>query len=946
MAGVAAGGPAADGVVSGLGQALAAEYEAVHGASAARDAGLDATSSEADYRAAVLKTPQSALCLSGGGIRSAAFSLGVLQALAEAGLLARFDYLSTVSGGGFVGSWLQALIRQQKGDVAAATARLLEADPVNVNGAMKAPVDRLRGFTNYLTPQPGPLSEDSWADIVLYLRNLMINWFGLGTIFTLAVLGAIFYRTLLWSVGQFDWLPLPILLLAGVFLVAGAWAACSQLPSHRPIRSAGVDYLPDARVKRRIVYPLLAWAAVTPLATVRWLGGDPENSVPGIWILPALYFAAMMLGYWGAAVSTGNVKLYRANGLGWLAATLASAGFVWLGLHLSGYVTGDDNEAEALAVLAPLWLILSNVLQSTVHVALRREAELGDLDREWLARLSALKLRWAVLWALFAFCALSLRRLAFHTEGTEWPYWAVPVITFASGPTAAWLGKRAGAVTSDLLKRVTGSGDLPSWLLPGMALVFGVGLFTLLGEIVSNLLGLVQRTVPGPAGGSPWLPPSLRPGDGLAENSLFLLAVQAGVGAVLLALIIYIGRTVDVNRFSMHGVYRNRLTRAFLGAARDRRRPDPFTGFDPDDNLRMADLATATGPRKLFPVINLTLNLTASTRAAWAERKAASFTVTPLACGAATLARPGMNKADPLGCYVRTADYAGQEHEGLRDQQANRPLGMTLASAMTISGAAVSPNWGYHSSPGTAFLMTLFNLRLGAWLPNPARVTDRAVLRRARPERAFLPMLGDLLGDTTDESSAIYLSDGGHFDNLGLYEMVRRRCRQIVVVDAGQDFRCDFEDLGASIRKIAIDQQIEIDFDPPARIRMRAADAADALDFAMATIRYPEPGEDGRLLYVKPCYLGDIPADVRAYGATHHDFPHETTLDQWFTESQFESYRHLGEHQMRKLAKAAGANASIATLFEAAASRAGPAPDGPIPSHPPSRGRDDEIRSA
>ena len=138
------------------------------------------------------------------------------------------------------------------------------------------------------------------------------------------------------------------------------------------------------------------------------------------------------------------------------------------------------------------------------------------------------------------------------------------------------------------------------------------------------------------------------------------------------------------------------------------------------------------------------------------------------------LSPPGTNATSPVGCYVPTGSYGGEE---LRPARRNEPTGMSLATAMTISGAALSPNWGYHSSPITAFLMTLFNVRLGAWLPNPAVVTDERELHRGYPSQGLAAMLHDLLGTTTDTTRAIYLSDGGHFDNLGLYEMLRRRCR-------------------------------------------------------------------------------------------------------------------------------------------------------------------------
>ena len=297
-------------------------------------------------------------------------------------------------------------------------------------------------------------------------------------------------------------------------------------------------------------------------------------------------------------------------------------------------------------------------------------------------------------------------------------------------------------------------------------------------------------------------------------------------------------------------------------------------------------------------MINVALNLTSSSRTAWNQRKAAAFTITPLACGSPMLSPPGSNTEPPIGCYVPSGSYGGDEREtGRRDE----PSGMSLATAMTISGAALSPNWGYHSSPVAAFLMTLFNVRLGAWLPNPAVVTNERELQRGYPTNGLRAMLNDLLGTTTDVTRAIYLSDGGHFDNLGLYEMLRRRCRMILVVDAGEDPQCSFFDLGDSLRKAAIDQQIEITFSGLTRIHGRDGLTPDAVDYAVGTIAYPEVGSHGRLIYLKPCFLTDIPADIRAYGAEHNAFPHESTMEQWFTESQFESYRHLGDHETQRL---------------------------------------------
>src|SRR5215467_4313989 len=146
---------------------------------------------------------------------------------------------------------------------------------------------------------------------------------------------------------------------------------------------------------------------------------------------------------------------------------------------------------------------------------------------------------------------------------------------------------------------------------------------------------------------------------------------------------------------------------------------------------------------------------------------------------------------------------------------------------MAISGAAASPNMGYHSSPVLTFILTLFNARLGWWLGNPGKAGG-STYRQESPFWALRPLFAEALGQTDEDHPYVYASDGGHFENLGLYEMVRRRCRFIVVVDAGADPKCEYEDLSGAIRKIRSDMGISIDV-PDAKERLiypRSSDAA------------------------------------------------------------------------------------------------------------------------
>jgi hypothetical protein len=222
---------------------------------------------------------------------------------------------------------------------------------------------------------------------------------------------------------------------------------------------------------------------------------------------------------------------------------------------------------------------------------------------------------------------------------------------------------------------------------------------------------------------------------------------------------------------------------------------------------------------------------------------------------------------------------------------------------MAISGAAVSPNQGYNSSPLVGFLLMLFNVRLGWWLGNPSR----KYYRRGGPLWSITPALKELAGATTDQGRWIYLSDGGHFDNLGLYEMLRRRCRCIVVVDAGCDPEMKFEDLGNAVRKSYIDFGVNIDF-RRIEIQARQNPPVAGARFGLASISYPKNSQDGPtprtgwLLYIKPTYYCTTEGmDVRGYASDHPTFPHESTTDQWFSESQLEAYRALGAHIMEHI---------------------------------------------
>ncbi|MER2265854.1 patatin-like phospholipase domain-containing protein [Methylobacterium oxalidis] len=911
-----------------------------------------------------------ALCLSGGGVRSAAFCLGVLQALAARELLGEFHYLSTVSGGGYIGSFLTRLIAGQlDGPGAAELAASVGLAETAVSGPASdrpgGPVHALRRFTSFLAPNPGLLSLDTLTGILLWLRNTLINWFVLLPVFVTLAGGLLTYAVLTSALASQRHIPLEILLLAGggLGLLAAVYGSILGVPSHshpdlpaseiRPGASAGT-FGPDARqIRARIIVPILLWCFAVPMvAAPQVIDGavhdlhavfgtrataicaappsacpkaarpaepdlaqiaaravvaavaemrkpcpvaspaacapppDPRRKGPddvGILLVPGLSVALCLLAYglaflWvsgrryvareaeGEIARAEHVRLFRKGLIPFVASALVSAGLLWWGIWLA-----QGLDIYWLVLVGPLWVALAETLRTTVFVALRHAALRGDLDREWLARLNGTKLI-VVLTACLAGAIVVIG----GAHLSAWSESAIAALAgggIASGGLVAWIGR--SVMTAFAARGPEKTSPVPLAVIANLGIVaFGAALLVLIGHGTAIAIGRVASL--------------LRPDPGMwAITGVSLLVTLAAAG-----LAGWLGRLINLNRFSMHAVYRNRLIRGFLGPARRpaSKHPDRFTDFDPLDNMRVADAFTRRSPPRLFPVINVALNRTRGFDPAQAERKADSFTITPLHCGSASLRRVG-RKGVARGAYVPTEAYAGDERQtGLYDV----PKGISLGTAMTISGAAASPNMGYHSSTLIAFVMTLFNVRLGAWLPNPGAGLSADELKRGGPRNALPALLSELTGRSSDDGPFVYLSDGGHFDNLGLYEMLRRRCGLIVAVDAGQDQGYAYEDLSRAIQYAGIDLGVAVEFPRPIKVdekRLRC-------EGAFARITYPardgRSEAEGRLLYLKP-YLSDgLPVEVAACAARRKTFPHDPTLNQFFTESDFENYRRLG----------------------------------------------------
>jgi hypothetical protein len=487
-----------------------------------------------------------------------------------------------------------------------------------------------------------------------------------------------------------------------------------------------------------------------------------------------------------------------------------------------------------------------------------REKWVTDAEREWWARSAAWLLIVAAVW--MGFCTVVL-------YGPDWLLRLAPgvrawVASFGgmlSGPLAALIGWNSGtAGTAENQGRV----KLGPWaslanqlaekvLVPVFAVSVVAALSLLItsfstGEIVRH--AQVHRT-------------SLID----AQWEYLLLA---GVSLYLIGW--WFGKVFSVNRFSMNGLYRNRLIRAYLGASRLRRKPDPLTGFDKDDNVFMAEITPAV--KRPLHILNIALNVTGGEELAWQQRQARSFTVSCL--------------------------HAGYQHRSPAYQPSSRYTngGITLGGAISISGAAATPNMGYHTSKPLTFLMSVFNVRLGAWLPNPAY--DNAELIAHDNPDSPLVLLWETLGLTGTGEKWVYLSDGGHFENLALYEMLRRQCKLIVVSDASADPEYKFEDLSNAIQKARVDLGATITFVSPPKLHNERD--KPGRHCAMLRVQYGS-GKAGLILYIKPAFSGIeavVSRDVYNYAVEHKSFPQQPTSDQFFDEMQFESYRRLGEQSI------------------------------------------------
>ncbi len=919
------------------------------------------------------------LAFSGGGIRSATFNLGVLQGLARLGILDKFQYLSTVSGGGYIGSWLAAWIKREcgapqcqadtdnqcsttskkagedqengntgqagrktcdsenkgfsaggasVGDGSEETTKTVEkppAEPPGMDGFRKVlrglnasgkessgkidfknhrcceskPISHLREFSNYLTPRRGLWGNDTLTLAVAYARNLFLTVSVLlgaliaGVLFVHSA-AVVYHHMLTFEDSSMKWgnfAAFTLFLAMASFFSSWDLTTCRALSGPRRAEIKGTVAVSRSAFWSTIVSIWFGAAGLWHLTRYFSGGWYAKLTDPGVLGTIGMSMAAIFMAVIVGGIAGRVVVHRRSAGMSetWLhyfkrilahfkrilALLVGSTAMVFLiGLCITVIHRWLDHEWTAV-IWGPLLVLIALSFFTTIIVGAGCRA-LDELEREWLARILAPITKWSVL-----FCMLTA--LVLYTpvvnQWLEIKYKSIWAALWAAISLAGiQLSRSGGSVVPAGTRR---------WIVRVVLAVSPVVIVT--GFIVIITLGFNQWGGEffneSKAGQGGWSVIPRTDSDSLATG------MAIGIGALLFTLVW--SCLVGVNTFSLHALYGNRLIRAFLGASNLDRRWHPFTGFDPRDNeVRLAELqpqsATYQGP---FIIINAAINMVHGSRLAWQQRKAGSFTFTPLFCGyefppAAVDNGNGEERAS--GGYVLSSRYADGGKNGI-----------SLGKAMTISGAAASPNMGYHSSPALAFLMTIFNLRLGWWLPNTnTRMEKKEIFRRRGPLMGLAYLLSELLGMTSSRSRFVYVSDGGHFENLGIYELIRRRTRFILASDAAADPAMAFGDLGNAIERCRADFGVSIDLDPE-QLKLDAEEGLSCWHCAVGKIRYSDvdaDAKDGILVYIKASLTGDESRDIIAYKARHPDFPHETTIDQWFDEDQFESYRALGRH--------------------------------------------------
>ncbi len=914
------------------------------------------------------------LAISGGGIRSATFSLGIIQMLAKFGILKHLDYISTVSGGGYIGAWLYSWIRREQALERPRPNSAPRKEPKKafdeINSSLspqessKEPqeITFLRQYSNYLTPRVSVFNADTWLVAAVWSRNTLLNLAILVAFFSMVVLliRGIGLNTaqMLWPGNNDDFggaLALCTLLLGPMIWLMGKslWKNSTIALTNTPPQDRSEE-ASDTTVIWFCIFPLLSAVAYSFwLDNARGLFVE-GTLLHGVWANFIVLSAAYLILQFCSRVYECHVQKRKEitgdPSIHWWERAYAVVLYV-LGPTAAGFVTAallravafifdarhsKPDEPWFVLTWGPPLVLVAFALGVIVHVGVMGK-DLPEASREWLGRLRA----WLMIFSFFWIVILGVAiygpwlvawigvksSVAIGGLGGGW------ILTTAGGLFAGKSAKTSGKSEKDSTQKSGVSAVFeilalfgPYLFMAGFAISVAYGVHVILVhdldaektppktsqvekydlKVRNDNIQLTHETHDVEDSGFQWVLSRywthLTATEPLVADQqkrwflsglLPLLALMAGAGFLL-------AWRVDINNFSMHNFYKSRLVRCYLGASRQgSRRPNPFTGFDDFDDAPLDLFTHHWGYYGPYPIVNATLNVTSGGKLQYQERQAQSFVFTPHYSGFS---------AETTVDKMRLLDDTDSEAQDLKKYQtykdknsdtacAYRPTKLSggrigVGMAMAISGAAVSPNMGYHTSTAISFLLTVFNVRLGWWLGNSLKSSFKS----QGPPFGLIYTFRELFGLANADSSYVNLSDGGHFDNMGIYELVRRKCPYIICCDGEQDAGLTFSGIGMAIRKCRTDFGVEIDL--PLHL-LQKVDGFSQVHCAVGRIKYPDSGaedEGGYIVYLKSTLTGDEPVDVLAYHSDQSAFPHETTGDQWFDESQFESYRRLGCH--------------------------------------------------
>jgi hypothetical protein len=908
------------------------------------------------------------LALSGGGVRSATFNLGLLQALAAAGKLRSFDYLSTVSGGGYAGGWWSAWLSrperepdeifppeedidserddrrwqmENEGSRGDADRPQIKDSAIN---ASKDPIHHLRLFSNVMTPRKGILSADAWRAIAVIGRNIALTWMVLVPMLLAAIMIGQAWYTL--AAHDLDdpverlmfALRLPAFLFIGSCVCVTFWMLFS-----RRLKTIGdllVVVLSTSAFVALTVYlarilkitvplaiyaTLIFWVGFVIIALTIWkVDRDAKLDDYEFWRNRLVLLQTKTLSYSAFALV---ISLFGAFGYsifdflmdqtqhavtragGWGAFALAAVSAIYTALKAAPTGGGDNSKPAqkpplaqriVFAVAPGLLLLALGVALSWIghylYVSVAQEPALvqvaargGIVSATLFLAFALYEFRPPQKWkGLFVIVVWAVIAVTVFLVDPEWlsKKQYVSVITLGLLAAAlvsrailrkkAWIGIYALglAVTAFwLYKYVKGSTYvfddryLPQFVIAGVVATLVLLVFELIQgrgansrSIALTVIACTMFVIIGAASSS---------GDTYGPPTLTLAALIATILGWVMAL----GWLADPNSLTMHEFYKSRLVRAYMGASNSRRAEagsSDITDAVPGDDILLTQLCNARQGAP-YHLINTMLNLVGGSDLSTQARSSDSFLMSKLFCGSM---RTGFRKTSEYACGS-----------------------LTLGTAVSVSGAAASPTMGAQTpSAALSALMTLFNVRTGFWAPTPSLSYWRSGSARLWP----VYTLQELVSQTTDLLPFCYLTDGGHYENTGVYSLIQRGCNLIVCGECGADPQTTLDDIGNMIRKVRIDFGTEVVLDID---KLRNDPRAH---FIIGTIKYgadhaaalnlPANEHTGTIVVVKPNLCGDEPVDVRQYGFLHpKDFPQQNTFDLWYDEAQFESYRKLGQ---------------------------------------------------